>query len=429
MSRFATIKGKASHKGAKARRNDTSWFFTSSLQVFAAVLLLPIAVLMLFSGEAFCGSPYSAGGLGFIMPDDTGISRSIGGAGVAVGEGVNMIRGNPALIGTFTSSSYAIATLYDRIQTDIGGTDNPIHAKYNLSLVKFVLPVWRGVVMSWGLSPYSRTDVKLRVTAKPDDIFRDEMASSGGINVSTISLALSIRKRVYFGAGLNYYFGAIAENWKRTFPDNPDMHGTTDYLKKKYRGYSGTAGILFKPLQRTYVGVGYTSEADLDLNAVLQPGDPLVPEVPAPSRNLKLPGALRVGVSSYISEHLMAACDFSMEQWESAAQTKKEKTMYIDSWKIGGGLRFIPSTRINAPFLMKLPLSVGFRAGRLYYKSYPEIDTVTEKAVTFGVEIPVGGGVGRLYNAFELGFRGDKGSNGWEETFFSYSLSLVGVIK
>ena len=429
MPRSAKIKGKESHKGTKALRNDTSWFFTLSLRVFVAGLILLMAVLVLIPGEAFCGSPYSAVGLGFLMPDDTGISRSIGGAGVAVGEGVNMIRGNPALIGTFTSSSYSIATIYDRIQTYTGGSDRPIYGKYNLSLMKFVLPVWRGVIISWGLSPYSRTDVKIRVNSKPDDIFRDEMTSSGGINVSTFSLAASIRQRVYFGAGLNYYFGAIEENWKRTFPDNTDMNGTTDNLKKKYKGYSGTVGILFKPVQRTYVGIGYTSEADLDLDAVLQTGNTIDTEVLASSRGLKLPGALRFGVSSYISKRLMAACDYSMEQWESAARTPKEKAMYTDTWKIGGGLRFIPSTRINAPLLMKLPLSVGFRAGKLYYKSYPEIDAVTEKAVTFGVEIPVSRGVGRLYNTFELGFRGDKGSNGWEETFFSYSLSLVGVFK
>ena len=394
----------------------------------ATILLL--IVLALIPDKAYCGSPYSALGLGFLMPDNTGVTRSIGGAGVAVGEGVNMIRGNPALIGTFSSPSYSIGSLYDRIQTDIGGPENPIHAKYNLSLLKFVLTVWRGVIMSWGLSPYSRTDVTIRVNPKPDDIFRDEMTTSGGINVSTFGLAASFRKRVFFGAGLNYYFGAIEENWIRTYPDSvPGMHGTTDLLKKKYKGYSGTVGILYKPLQRTYVGIGYTSQADLDLNVVLQPGNSLDPEVPVYSQSRKLPGSLRVGMSSYFSERLMAAIDYSVEQWESAAQTDKEKTMYTDSWRIGGGLRFIPSTGINDPFLMKLPLSVGLRAGKLYYKSYPMKNTVTEKAVTFGVEIPVGGGLGRAYNSFEFGIRGDKGKNGWKETFFSYGLSLVGVIK
>ncbi len=396
----------------------------------ATILLL--AVLALIPDKVYCGSPYSAGGLGLIMPDNTGITRSIGGAGIAVGEGVNMIRDNPALLGTFSSPSYSIGSLYDRIQTDIGGIENPIHAKYNLSLLKFVLPVWRGVVMSWGLSPYSRTDVTLLITSKPDDIFRDEMTTSGGINVSTLGLAASFRKRVYFGAGLNYYFGAIEENWKRTFPDSiPGMHGTTDLLKKKYKGYSGTIGILYKPLQQTYIGIGYTSQADLDLNVILQPGNPLDPEVPVypDPQSRKLPSCFRVGISSYFSERLMATIDYSAEQWESAAQTLKEKTMYTDSWKIGGGLRFIPSTGINDPFLMKLPLSVGLRAGKLYYKSFPMKNNVTEKAVTFGVEIPVGGGLGRVYNSFEFGIRGDKGKNGWKETFFSYGLSLVGVIK
>ena len=103
--------------------------------------------------------------------------------------------------------------------------------------------------------------------------------------------------------------------------------------------------------------------------------------------------------------------------------------MYSNSVRYGGGLRFTPSTRINAPFYLKLPISAGFKAGTLYYNSYPLIESVKEKSFTMGIEIPFGKGTGRLYNSIEYGIRGDKSKNGWEETFFRYGISFIGSIK
>ena len=393
-----------------------------------AVSLL-LFVVLLFPGEAYCGSPYSAGGLGFIIPDETGFSQAIGGAGTAVGNGVNMMRGNPALLGTFKIPTYSLATHYDNIQTDIDNPDKPVYAKLNLSLIKFVLPLGKGIVMGWGLSPYSRTDVTINISSNPGDIFQDKMKSSGGINVSTFGLSSSIRNRVFFGASVNYYFGVIAENWTRTFPDNPEMHGKTDYLNRKFSGYSASAGILVNPFKRVFLGAGYTTKADVDMNIVLHAGSSLDPEVPVTTRKVNLPSTLRLGISSRFTDRVIAAFDYTVEWWEDAAVTPRDKLMYSDSMRYGGGLRFTPSARINAPFYLKLPISAGFKAGTLYYNSYPLIESVKEKSLTLGIEIPFGGGTGRLYNSFEYGIRGDKSKNGWEETFFRYGLSFIGIIK
>ncbi|MFC1607610.1 hypothetical protein ACFL47_06520 [Candidatus Latescibacterota bacterium] len=388
--------------------------------VVVLVVLLPV--------QARCGSPYSANGLGFMIPDDPGISRSLGGAGTALGGGVNMMRGNPALLATFKRASYSVSTMYDNINTDMDTPENPVHSKNNLSLLKFVLPMGKGIVMSWGLSPYSRTDVTIDLESKDKVAYNDIMTTKGGINVSTFGISGSALNRIYFGASANYHFGAIEENWSRMFADSLNLHNKTDYLKKKFKGYSTTIGVMVIPVKKVYIGAGYTTQANLDLNVVLHPGNPVDPEVPVYTRKVKLPSTFRLGVASDITEKLLVAADFTHEQWEDAAVSDKEKDMYSNSYRFGGGIRFLPSTRIGAPFLLKLPLSIGFKTGSLYHKSYPTGNKVTETAVTFGFEIPLMRNIGRLYNSFEYGVRGNKSDNGWEETFFSFGLSFVGTI-
>ena len=67
--------------------------------------------------------------------------------------------------------------------------------------------------------------------------------------------------------------------------------------------------------------------------------------------------------------------------------------------------------------------------GTLYYKSYPEVNSVFERAVTAGIEFPFKENVGSIMTSFELGTRGDKDRNGWDETYMSIGIMLIGVIK
>jgi hypothetical protein len=388
-----------------------------------------VGVLGCIPSGGWSGSLYSVNGLGILIPDDAGRPRALGGAGIAVGDGMNMMRGNPALMASFSNPSYGIATVYDNGKTFTADSQRPVYAKTNLSLVKFVLPLWKGIVLGWGLSPFSRTDATIKLPEEPDQTYQDEMKTNGGINISSLGFAGTVKNRVSFGASLNYHFGEIEENWTRTFSDDSDLHGTTEYLKKKYKGYSVTLGILANPFKTSYIGIGYTTPTDLTMNVVLHPGDPLATEVPVLSKGKKLPSILRMGISSVFGTRLMAAFDYSVEDWESAAKTDKEKEMYNDTIRFGGGLRFIPSRRYNAPYYLTIPISAGFKYGTLYYKSYPVINTVSEKAVTFGLEFPLKKNIGRLISSFEYGVRGDRDKNGWDETFYSFGLSLIGKIK
>ena len=386
-------------------------------------------ILFAFPHDARCTAPYSANGIGVLVPDNVGRAQTMGGAGTAYGEGMNLMRGNPALLGTFTNHTYAINMSYDSGKMFYDGAEQPEYAKTTPSLLKFVFPVGRGIVASWGLSPYSRTDTKIKVLSEDGDNFSDKLTTSGGINISTVGLAGSVKKWLYLGAGLNYHFGAIEENWTRIFDDDVDLDDSTDYLRRKYKGYSTSLGVLVNPYKKVYLGLGYTTKADLDLNVIVYPGSLLESETPVQKTKVNLPSSLKLGVSSQFGSRFAVALDYSYDAWEDAAKTEKEKLMYNNSHSVSGGIRLLPSTRYNAAFYKTVPVSLGFRIGTQYYKSYPEIDVVSEKAVSMGFEFPLRGRIGILISSFEYGTRGDKDKNGWDETFFSFGLSLIGKIR
>jgi len=396
------------------------------------------AALCFRAWNGFCGSPYAANGIGDVIADDYGRSRGMGGAGAANGDGMSVLRDNPALIGRFDSFSFAFGALYTHVNGTISVEGDKTYGRTVPNLIQVVLPLSKYCVVGWGLSPYSQTDTNLRLSSSTDGIdITDDVFTRGGISVSTTTIAGSFRDIVSFGYSMNYYFGMIEEDWKRSFPENDNLKDSVYYLKRKYRGYGNTFGILARIYDGVTVGAGYTMKTEMKQNTYAAVNLQTNPERLIGSSAPFLPSSVRLGVYSRLGERMQAGMDLSFIQWEDAARNTREKEMYNDTYRLGGGLRFIPSTRTNAPYLATMPLSVGFRFGTYYYKSYyksdynsyPVSDTVFEKAVTIGIELPFKKNLGSIVTSFEYGTRGDASKNGWDETIMSFGIAVTGKIK
>ena len=170
----------------------------------------------IISTAAHAGTPSSANGIGTLIPDDSGRARGMGGAGIAVDDGKNLLQGNPALISSFKNASYGFGISYDRASTHISSGENTTFARTDPTVVRFVLPLYRGIALGWGLTPYSKSDVKLRLPSPDGAVYSDRITTSGGISLSSFQLAASFLS-FRAGAAVNYYFGEIKEEWTRDF--------------------------------------------------------------------------------------------------------------------------------------------------------------------------------------------------------------------
>ena len=394
------------------------------------IISLFVGAIVLMVSNGWCGSPYSANAIGTIIPDDIGRSRGMGGAGIANGDGMNLLRDNPALLNTFDKFSFSYEAFYNQTKTYIHDEESSTYGKINPNMIKIVLPVANNFVLGWGLSPYSRTDINILIPNVQNGVqINDTISSFGGVNVSSAVIAGSYRNIIHFGFSLNYNFGMIQEDWERTFPENNELNGSIYHIKRKYKGYGGTIGILANVYKNTSIGLGYTSKSDMNNNTYIISGSITNPEKLLSTKKAFLPASWRIGISSELRERLKAVMDFKFVQWENTAREPKEKEMYNNTYSFGAGIRYIPSNRPNSLYLKKIPLSIGFKFGTLFYKSYPKINTVFEKAITLGVEIPLKEDIGTIITSFEYGTRGDKAKNGWDETFTGVGVSLIGKIK
>lgn len=388
---------------------------------FAALLVLTALMMK----QASAGPIYASNGLGLVVRDDMGWARAMGGAGVADVNRKNMIRENPALLTTFGTHTYSLGASHERNTVYMGGADTPEFAKTQADVYKIVLPCFKGIVGGWTLSPITKTDSIIKYY-NPDYV--DEVEFIGGINVSSLALAWSFRDFVRIGASLNYHFGMIEEEWTRSFTDD-SYYDSVDSIKKKYSGYGFSLGSVVKVWKNTTLGFAYTPKCDLDTVVRIRPGSISSPERNRDTYQISMPERTRFGISSLFTRRLVANADYSLAKWEDAAKSTLEKKMYNDSFSIGAGIRLNPITAPGASLLERIPFSIGFRYGTMYYKSYPKIDTVAEKAGTFGFEFPLKENLASVVTTFEYGMRGDKAKNGWEEQFTTVGIVLIGTIK
>jgi len=391
------------------------------------VLVLVIASLMTAAAvfPAAANPIYASNGLGMFVDDLPGRPASMGGAGVANADGKNMLRDNPALLSAFTIHSYSFGASHVKSSVSADMVDDADIAQTRAEVLKLVIPLWRGLTLGWGISPLTRTDSIIEYSYGD---YTDRTTFKGGINVSSLSIAGSFRNIVRLGISYNYNFGMIEESWDREF-ESDEFDDSTDTIKKKYKGNGFTVCAVARVWGNTSVGIGYTGKTDLDVTVRVRPGQFSYPEKTFSTRNRSLPARWRLGVTSVFMRRFTASADLSLANWEDIAKTQEERDMFTNTYRVGAGIRYAPAQFTGIPYYRKLAISAGFKFGTMYYKSYPTIDTVTEKAVTFGLEFPFLENVASLITSFEYGTRGVKNDNGWDESYSRIGLLLIGTIK
>jgi hypothetical protein len=397
------------------------------MRTMITILMMGAAILVWGPGNAVSGPINSANGFGATIPDDYGRAMGVGGAGVADTGSIGMLVSNPALLTTFPTHTYVLGTVYDRSTASYGGIEQADYAKLNGGVFRLVFPVVHGLTVGWGLSPLTLTDASIGFAG---DTWDDTVKTTGGLTMSSFGAGVSLWDRVRLGATFNYTFGMIQEEWSRVF-DDPETYGSLVTLaRKKHKGYGTSFGIIISLPAGMSVGGGYTTKTELTRSSYVRPGSYSNEERLTGTDTANLPARWRVGLASRIGERFTAMLDYEAADWEGAAESAAETALYANSSRIGGGIRYVPSTStIRRSYLRSLPLSLGARYGVLPYRSYPSREDVVERSISAGIDFPIKDELGVIVTTFEFGERGDKGTNGWEESFLRVGVTLIGRIK
>ncbi len=412
----------------------------NKLIIIVLSLLLP-ATLWAQSSSINAFSPYTFRGLGDIHTQGPSYLRAMGGAGVAMRTPTRINYLNPASLSGGLRNSFLINLGLEgqNYYLKNGTGQSSSYNSFNLRdfAIQFPLTGFMGFGVS--LTPMSSVGYRVETLETDPDIVADLgrvqyiYEGSGGVNQLKAGLGARIGRRLSVGAEMVYYQGRIGRDFGVMFypvtaPNNPTSiaASTSEKVSKVYANF----GVQFSPLLSTkhVLTVGATWQPGGALNTRVErhiPSGSVWGDTVSYSSQLtdfEMPDIVRVG-ASYQSEKLTLNADYLYQNWGRNAGLSSGGWDYRNTSTWMAGAEYTPNRLDIRRFVNRLTYRVGVH----YSDYYLMLDgrSVTDRAVTFGVGIPLHmAALSNINVGFELGSRGTTRHNLLKENYFKISVGF-----
>jgi len=356
--------------------------------------------LILVSAELYSqpsSTIYSMFGIGNIENQGFGVSRALGGTGLALSSEESLNNLNPA-------SYSGIDTLSVHFEF---GTEGK-YSKYkdyktskevfdgSLTYLALGLRLNKWWATSFGIAPYSSVGYSIKTIDKiSGDVnsFMKTTTGSGGLTNLYFSNSFSVLKGFSLGVNASFLFGSINYNEKS------DLFQYSLDEKSHFSSLIMDYGLQysFKFRETEYsVGLVFGNEKNLQpTNEIflINPTDTLSITIEN-EENIVIPRKTGAGILINHKDKFKAALDYTTNNWQGA-DFENDMIKTVNSEKYCMGFEYNPRASSNKGGLSNL----SYRLGGYYDKSYLIINNqnITTKAITFGVGIPFRS---TIYNTF-----------------------------
>jgi len=399
--------------------------------LIVSLLVLSTPVLADDSG----GSGYSRYGLGDLRYFIDSRATAMGGAGLASLPMDEISQLNPASWSGIVRTRFYLGTVYEGFATsDLSHSAYLSHMVFNGAAIALPVSTESGVVVSFGLLPYSRVDYNVISPVTIGNVsFNTQYVGSGGISLAYLGSSAAIGNELRIGAKFNYYFGTLDYTTRQNFTGT-EFASSEVLRSNEMRGlgfsfgaiYSGL-GKLFQLPSNSSLTLGamvsttsYLTETDERFytynSATLQTGDTIA----APDFKTILPYAAGGGIS-FINDRLQLAADMYFQHW-SAFHDASGATLRDDK-RYSVGAELVPKKGANIPLTQRMAYRFGFFYDESYYQLFGT--PINETGVTAGFGIPVIGD-NRLNIGIQYSFRGTTDNQLQKDKILRISFTLSG---
>ena len=405
----------------------------------ATVVLATLVVLAVLFGwvlstpPAQAGSLYSVFGLGQTSSFVSGQANGMGGAGVALADVVAINALNPAAERPFPLTRVSATFLYEgvRLRTTLA---EGWHNYASPAAFRLNVPLGSAWAVTAGFQPVSLRDYSLRAEGqfehtwyggKKEIAYSQEREGSGGLSALSMDVCRMIGKRVSVGLGGRFIYGTLKDTWRLTF-SSEQFRPTEDQYSLHARGASVVAGVLVEPVENLRVGGFYQTKANLTLE---RRGESryVYSDTVGTVRSV-YPATVGIGVYAGLGKSWTLVADFRMQDWHQFRWDDREDPLAQNAWRVGGGVQFAPPVGMLTSFWKRIQLRAGAYRQILPFTAV-QGKTLDEKALTFGLGVPLPEGRGRLDVAVAVGRRGNTQDFPVEETFVRTTVTFVGAEK
>ena len=397
-------------------------------------------------------SPYSFYGIGVQKFKGTVENRSMGGLSVYT-DSIHVNLRNPA---SYTGNNLDVWKKESRpVKFAVGGSHSNVNLKSNASsttssstgfdYLALNIPVGKAGI-GLGLLPF--TSVGYKIDNFNNDVLTSSFNGDGGVNKAFLGLAYQLTTALSFGADVQYNFGTI-ESDAILYRFDSDNELLRRQSKENNRSSLSGVNLNFGAYYKTNISKNlelstslvYTPKSilasrntrSLSRVLVLEDRSNQIEDLVA-NVNLEALGLDRVDLDLPAKLSIGAGIGKSRKWFVGAEYTTQDKTNFSNPFNSRGnatyqessvfslGGFYIPQHNSYQSYFKR----VVYRAGLRQEKTGLSIndESVDEFGMSFGLGLPVIGGVSNVNLGFEFGKRGTTNNNLVQENFFNLRISL-----
>jgi hypothetical protein len=403
--------------------------------------LIVLFVVVLATGKVWgqgAGTPFTTYGIG--EPNGNALihNQGMGGLGVAQPQMWYLNNLNPALLVYNTLTVFEVGAMGES-RTIKGDTASSKSKGGSLSYLAFAFPIkttkW---TTSLGLMPATNVNFTFSYMDKyPDpDQTPIEIIETGDGGLTQVYWSNGVRINSEFAVGLraSYLFGPF----EYTYSNQAEKPNQVPYVitveqKSSVKGFNFGLGGSFSRDSlwgKDYrLSIGAVYELKSNLNAKRDDsfyrlninGDTLEStQLATQYGSVKIPSKITVGVSLNKASNWAVGTEFKYQNWTNFTNINEDRQDLGKSWEAIIGGEFTPDPFALSNFFKR----ITYRAGASI-EQYPWVanKAVKDVGINFGLSLPAGRSSVDL--AARFGKRGDKQSNGIEESYFKLYFGIT----
>jgi len=367
-------------------------------------------------------SAYSQSLLGLRFPygtplqTGTGLSLSMGGAGIGISNEYLGMADNVANLGSINSAIFTAHAFLDFTNIKDAGKETN-HLTLNPHLLSFCFPLKKWGTIGFSITQTTNANSKYLIE---NDTAKVALYRTGSSTVWRAGWGYDIMKTVKIGiAYQRFYYNPVTEKIRMmsgTFPGE-----ILDSTSVSFATNSISGGIQV-PVKNFTLGMSgqYFFESDARVvhnvnNTVLN--DSLEGTSKNYSYIMRPAPSIGFGLSYQISPQWLCAADFETEIWNK--YISQNNTEVDNAFGFSIGAQFIPAPNLLSPkYYETMQYRAGFRFNQL------PVPTASEFGISLGIGLPLRQGGGLFDIFFEYGQRWDSAYKNNKEEFLKIQLGI-----
>jgi hypothetical protein len=389
---------------------------------------------LMSNAQSGSASPYSFFGIGETRFKGNLENRSMAGLNIEQ-DSLHMNILNPASFAALRFTAFTVGLSYNstQLKTDTK-SDNATRTTFDYLAV--ALPLGK-LGVGFGLIPYTSVGYNIQSTNSELEGVNKVLKGTGGLNKAFFSLGYTVMPNLVVGGDIQYNFGRI-NNSNLEFLTGV-LIGTEEKNKADLNGFSANFGAMYKykiyKKTNLYTSLTYSPQGILSStntktistvsynnNFDVAVYDPLVSK--EIRNDLKIPQKTSIGVGVGETKRWLLGAQFVFQDVGKLANDYNtvDNISYgkMASYSLGGF--YVPKNNVFSKYYQK----IVYRGGLKYTKTGTVIKSqeINEKAITFGMGLPIIGSISNANVGLEYGQRGTTSNGLIQENYLTLALSF-----